>query len=104
MQVASSKISKNGKKTVLLEILAQLPQKEQIEIHHLLGKWLNKTPTKITTVKEPRAFNEEFLQTEFGQYILEEADGSIPIEKVRKALSKITGTLAQEIIEEREER
>jgi hypothetical protein len=99
MQVASSKISKNGKKAILLEILTQLPQKEQIEIHHLLGQWLNKTPTKITTVKGSRSFNDEFLQ-----YILEEADASISIEKVRKALSKITGSLAQEIIEEREDR
>jgi hypothetical protein len=89
---------------MLLEIWSQLPKKEQIEIHHLLGQWLNKTPTQITTVKEPRAFNDEFLQTEFGQYILEEADASIPIEKVRKALSKITGSLAQTIIEEREDR
>ncbi len=104
MQVALNKIGKNGKKTMLLEILAQLPQKEQIEIHHLLGQWLDKAPTPITAVKVPRAFNDEFLQTEFGQYILEEADASIPIEKVRKALSKIKGSLAQEIIEEREER
>jgi len=104
MQVASNKISKNGKKTMLLEILTQLPQKEQIEIHNFLGQWLDKTPTQITTVKGTRSFNDEFLQTEFGQYILQEADASIPIEKVRKALSKITGSLAQEIVEEREER
>lgn len=101
MQVALNKTSKNGKKARLLEIWSQLPQKEQIEIHHLLGQWLDKTPTKITTVKGSRAFNDEFLQTEFGQYILDEADASIPIEKVRRALSKIKGSFAREIIEER---
>jgi len=104
MQVISSKISRNGKKAMLLEILTQLPQKEQIEIHHLLGQWLDKAPVPITTAKSSRAFDDEFLRTEFGQYILEEADASIPIEKVRKALSKIKGSLAQEIIEEREDR
>jgi hypothetical protein len=104
MRVASNKISKNGKKTMLWEILTQLPQKEQIEIHHLLGQWLNKTPAPFTAAKSSNAFTNDFLQTEFGQYILEEADASIPIEKVRKALSKITGSLAQEIVEEREER
>jgi hypothetical protein len=104
MQTTTSKISKNGKKTMLLEIWSQLPKKEQIEIHHLFGQWLDKTPVQITAVKGSRAFNDEFLQTEFGQYILEEADARIPIEKVRKSLSKITGSLAQEIIEEREDR
>ncbi len=104
MQITASKISKNGKKAMLLENLAQLTKKEQIEIHHLLGQWLNKTSTQITIAKGPRAFNDEFLQTEFGRYILKEADASIPIEKVRKILSKIKGSLAQAIIEEREDR
>jgi hypothetical protein len=62
MSVASSKISKNGKKTGLLGILAQLPQKEQTEIHHLVGQWLNKTPAPITTAKGSRVLNDEFLQ------------------------------------------
>ncbi|MDZ7290031.1 MAG: hypothetical protein ONB44_13705 [candidate division KSB1 bacterium] len=104
MQAAPGKLSKNGKKAMLLEMLTQLPQKEQIEIHHLLGLWLNKNSTKTATARVARARENEFLQTEFGQYILEEADAKISIEKVRNALSKISGSLAQEIIEAREER
>jgi len=47
---------------------------------------------------------DKFLQTEFGQYILEEADANISIEKVRSALAKIKGSLSQDIIAERKER
>jgi hypothetical protein len=104
MRIATRQISKNGKTAMLVEMLVQLPRKEQLEIYRLLGQWLKKKPGKVSVVTVPRAPKNEFLKTEFGQYLLEEADAQIPIEKVRKALSTITGSLAQEIIAEREER
>jgi hypothetical protein len=104
MRLALNKNTKNGKKALLLEMLAQLPQKEQSEIHRRLGQWLTKRSGKVPAVKNSRLRNREFLQTEFGQYVLEEADPLIPIEKVRKTLSKIKGSFAKDIIEEREER
>jgi len=48
--------------------------------------------------------NNEFFQTELGQYILTEADEHSSIEKVRKALSKSKSSFSAEIIAEREER
>jgi hypothetical protein len=104
MQVASSKVSKNGKKAMLLTMLAQLPQKEQKEIYQRLSQWLNKPPSKNPAVEISRSPNNEFLKSELGQYILSEADARIPIQKVRNALSKIKIPLSQEIIAEREER
>ena len=104
MQTTLKKIIKNGKKTVLLEMLAKLPHKEQLEIHNRLSQWLYKVPTKVFANGVSADRNKEFLQTEFGQYILKESDPSIPIEKVRKALAKAKGSLSQEIIAEREER
>jgi len=47
---------------------------------------------------------DEFLKTELDRYILEEADASIPTEKVREALSSIKGNWAEDIIADREER
>lgn len=104
MQIASSKVNKNGKKTMLLKMLANLSKKEQIEIHYRLSQWLNKLSTKDATVKLSMAQNSEFFKTELGQYILAEADANISIEKVRKALGKVKVSLSQEIIAEREER
>jgi hypothetical protein len=46
----------------------------------------------------------QFWESELGQYITAEADGSIAIEDVRQALSVIPGSLATEISRERDER
>jgi hypothetical protein len=45
-----------------------------------------------------------FWESELGQYIVAEADGSIAIEGVRQVLSAIPGSLAAEISRERDER
>jgi hypothetical protein len=104
MQAALKKINKNGKKTVLLEILAQLPHKEQMEIHQHLSRRLHKKAAKVSANGAAAERNNEFFQTEFGQYILAEADERISIERVRKALAKSKSSFAAEIIAEREER
>lgn len=98
MQITTQKVNKNGTATGLLEKLLQLPDKEQIKIYRRLSAHLKKTPEKNSAV------NHEFLKTELGQYISKEADTQVSIEQARKALSKITDSLAQEIIAEREER
>ena len=104
MQTIPNKISENGRKTMLLEMLAQLPRKEQREIHHHLGQWLGKMPAKANTTHVFQDPNNDFLQTDFGLYILAEADHDIPIEKVRRALAKVKRALSKDIIAEREER
>ncbi|HXG22236.1 MAG TPA: hypothetical protein VNN62_24610 [Methylomirabilota bacterium] len=48
--------------------------------------------------------DESFWNDELGQYIAAEADASISVEEVRKALSTIPGSLAAEIRRERDER
>jgi hypothetical protein len=48
--------------------------------------------------------DERFWQSELGQYISAEADARISIEEVRKALSVIPGSLAEDISRERDER
>jgi hypothetical protein len=50
-------------------------------------------------IKEPVALveDEEFWESELGQYISAEADDSVSVEEVRKALSAIPGSLAEEI-------
>ena len=48
--------------------------------------------------------DERFWESELGQYISAEADVGISIEEVRKALSVIPGSLAEDISRERDER
>ncbi|MGH7964511.1 MAG: hypothetical protein ACRERD_22310 [Candidatus Binatia bacterium] len=48
--------------------------------------------------------DEEFWESELGQYVSAEADESISIEEVRKTLSTIPGSLAAEVRRERDER
>lgn len=48
--------------------------------------------------------DERFWESELGQYISAEADAGISIEEVRKALSVIPGSLAEDISRERDER
>lgn len=104
MQTALKKINKNGKKTVLLEILAQLPHKEQVEIHQRLSRLLHEKSAKVSANGAAAERNHEFFKTELGQYILAEADEHISIEQVRKALSTSKSSFSEEIIAEREER
>lgn len=84
-------------------MLAKLPQMEQRKIHDQLGQWLQKPSQRGTVVGDGPAHS-EFFQTELGRYILSEAKGKVPIARVRKGLSTITGSLAEAINEDREER
>jgi hypothetical protein len=59
----------------------------------------HKPEEQVTQVEDER-----FWQSELGQYIAAEADASISIEEVRKALSVIPGSLAEDISRERDER
>lgn len=104
MQVRAGKTNKNGTKSMILEALAQLPQREQIEIHRRLGRWLKNKPNKDRAPKTLHSFDLPFLQTALGQYIANEADASIDISKVRRTLAKAETSWSQEIIVEREER
>lgn len=104
MQVTSKRINKNTGKSVVLEMLAQLSYKQQMEIYRRLSQWLDKKSIKPMTNKFSHNGNNEFFQTEFGQYILEKAGTNISITKVRTALAKIKGSLSQDVIAEREER
>ncbi|GEM_PF-1260300 len=104
MQVTSKSIDKNGGDSAILEILAQLSYKQQMEIHRRLSQWLDTKSTKSTGNKFSRNGNDEFFRTELGQYILEKADNNISITKVRAALTKIKGSLSRDVIAEREER
>lgn len=104
MQVTSRKVAANGKASVLLEMLAKLPQKEQLKIHDQLEQWLQTPPLRRALLESEQPTNSEFFQTELGRYILAEAKGEIPVAKVRQGLSTITGSLAQAINDDREER
>jgi len=104
MQVTSKRVNENGEKSVIFEMLARLSHKQQMEIHRRLSQWLDKKSTKPAVNKFSRNGNSEFLRTEFGQYILEEADENISIAKVRAALAQIKGSLSRDVIAEREER
>ncbi len=102
MQPTPRKNINTVKKAILLDMLAKLPEREQVEIYRHLGQRLKKASRSL--VKRESDEKEEFLKTELGRYILEEADASIPIEKVREALSSIKGNWAEDIIADREER
>lgn len=104
MRISANKISKNGRRAKLIEMLVQLPLSEQLRIHRRLGQLLKKKSAKALAVNISRPRTNKFLRSEFGKYILKEADENVSIENVRKALSKVTGSLAQEVIMEREER
>jgi len=104
MQTTLKKNNKNGGKTVLWEMLANLPQKEQLKIHRRLSRLLHKKSAKVSTNGVAAERNIEFFKTELGQYILAEADEHISIEQVRKALSKNKSSFSADIIAERDER
>lgn len=88
----------------LIRAIDQLPTES-------LSQLLNATQAALATrvgmkIKEPVALveDEEFWESELGQYISAEADDSVSIEEVRSALSAIPGSLAEEISRERDER
>jgi predicted DNA-binding antitoxin AbrB/MazE fold protein len=48
--------------------------------------------------------DEELLDTEYIRYCEANADDSITLEKIRKALASISGSMTDDFIEEREDR
>ena len=104
MQPTPRKNNKTTQKMIILEMLAKLPQSEQVEVYRHLGQRLKNTTARSLIKKKSGGNEVDFLKTELGRYVLEEADASIPIEKVREALSSIKGNWAKDIIADREER
>ncbi len=56
------------------------------------------------TVKDGAITNEELVDIEFIRYCETHADDTATIEQVRSALSKIPGSMAEVIIQERDDR
>lgn len=57
-----------------------------------------------TTLKVADLEDQELWQSELGSYIQQEADDTVSLEEVRRALAIIPGSLATEVCREREER
>jgi len=55
-------------------------------------------------VTTPELEDQEFWQSELGQYIRQEADDTVLLDEIRRALAAIPGSLAAEIGRERDER
>ena len=84
---------------VLLNILDQLPEDALKVVKQRLDERLQTSLPPI--VNDPAG---EFWRSELGIHILQEADGSISTEEVRCILGRLSGSLAQDILREREER
>lgn len=66
---------------------------------------LNNQKVMVTVATAPLTTNEEeFLDVEFHRYCESRADYSITLEQVRRESASIPGSLADDIIAEREER
>lgn len=88
----------------LVRVIDQLPTEALSQLLHaaetaLAARTDTKSEGQVVQVED-----EEFWGSELGQYVSAEADTSIAIEEVRKALSVIPGSLAAEISKERDER
>jgi hypothetical protein len=89
---------------ILVQAIDQLPTESLIQLLHateaaLAVRARDKPEERVTPVEDER-----FWESELGQYIAAEADVSVSIDEVRKALSVIPGSLAAEISRERDER
>jgi len=80
----------------LLSILDQLPEETLVAIRQKLDKRIKTLPPTIVNDSAG-----EFWRSEIGKFILQEADESISTEDVRQLLRKLSGSLAQDILEER---
>jgi len=58
----------------------------------------------VTVATIPAKDEEDFLDVEYMKACAQEADPSVTLESVRQILAKIPGSLADDIIAEREER
>jgi hypothetical protein len=90
--------------STLVKAIEQLSTEALRQLLHateaaLAARASHKPEEQVTQVEDER-----FWQSELGQYISAEADARISIEEVRKALSVIPGSLAEDISCERDER
>ncbi|MCS7266041.1 MAG: hypothetical protein NZ805_14565 [Armatimonadetes bacterium] len=86
----------------LLDIIEQLPEDALRTVKRKVDERLSHITSQL-----PAAINDplnEFWFSELGRMILQEADESTNIDEVRKTLSKLSGSLAVDIQEERSER
>lgn len=86
----------------LLDIIEQLPEDALKAVKRKVDERLKSLVSQL-----PPAINDpfgEFWSSELGQMIAREADTSTSIDEVRRILSKLSGSLAQDIQEERGER
>jgi len=79
----------------------QLDAREQAQLRDFLNRSLRLTQAPD---QPARATDESIFDQEMEALLAESADETITIDQVREALSGIRGSLAQAVIEEREER
>ena len=83
----------------LIETVCKLPPEDLAEIKRRITKRLHDLDPMIDDVDHT-----EFWDTKWGREILAEADPSVTREEVFRITSKIKGSLAADVIAEREER
>ena len=88
---------------MLAAILNQLDEMELRAVQRYVEECLVKVheSEKERRLEESK---EDWLDEEFLEYAMQEADNTVSLQEVRKALSKIPGSLAADVIASREER
>jgi len=82
----------------LIETVCKLPPEDLAEIKRRIESQLQQTDTSDSLEEA------EFWNTDLGREILAEADPSISLEEALRITSNIKGSLASDIIAEREDR
>lgn len=82
----------------LIETVCNLPSEDLTEIKRRIEARLRRADTSESLE------DAEFWNTDLGREILAEADPSISLEEALKITSRIKGSLASDIVAEREER
>ena len=88
----------------LAKAIDQLPTESLVRLLHLAEAVLSARTGQKSEERMTQVEDENFWEDELGQYLAAEADASVSVEEVRKALSTIPGSLAAEIRRERDER
>ncbi len=85
----------------LLDIIEQLPEEALKTVKQKVEERLRRFASQLPpVVNDPFG---EFWLSELGQMVVREADASTSIDEVRQILSKLSGSLARDIQEERGE-
>lgn len=90
--------------SALIGAIDQLPTEALLQLLHATEAALAMRTDTGLAGQTMQGEEAHFWESELGQYIAAEADGSIAIEDVRQALAVIPGSLAAEISRERDER